>query len=45
MRRVLGFLRRHPLVWIIPLATYAFLIGYVAVKLARAPETEFIYDV
>ena len=45
MRSVLRWLGRHPLVWLIPVATFLFLFGYVAVKLSDAPTTEFIYDV
>ena len=43
--RLLGWLRRHPLVWLVPLLFYLLVFAYLAVKMADAPQTEFIYDV
>jgi len=44
MRPVIAWLGRHPLVWVIPLAFYLTLFGYMVWTLPEAPATEFIYD-
>lgn len=43
MRRVFGYLKRHPLVWIVPVLVYGVLIAYLVTKLASAPTDAFIY--
>jgi len=43
VRRLLHFLWRHPLVWLVPLLTYGVLLVYILTKLADAPQDAFIY--
>ncbi len=45
MRRVFRFLRRHPLVWIVPVLVYGVLLIYLLTKLAHAPQDAFIYRI
>ncbi len=43
MRRLLAFLWRHPLIWIVPVLTYGVLLVWLVRKLADAPQDAFIY--
>ena len=45
MRRLLSFLRRHPLIWLVPLLTYGVLLVYLVSKLQDAPQDAFIYRI
>lgn len=44
-RRWWRYLGAHPLVWLIPVLFWLCMAAYVLLKLAAAPQTEFIYDV
>lgn len=43
MKRLLAFLRRHPLVWIVPVLTYGTVLIWFLTKLKDAPQDAFIY--
>jgi len=45
MRRLLRFLWRHPLVWLVPVLTYGVLLVYLLTKLASAPQDAFMYRI
>ena len=45
MRRVLSYLRHHPLVWLVPLVFFGGLVLVVAVEVAATPDNPFVYDV
>ena len=45
MKGLLGYLREHPLVWIVPLLVIGVLVVGLAWKLAHTPSSPFIYDI
>jgi len=44
MKRLIRYLREHPLVWIMPLLVLVMFLGLLAYKIARTPTSPFIYD-
>ena len=44
MRRLLRYLREHPLVWLVPLVTTTLVLGFLAWKIGRTPASPFVYD-
>ncbi len=44
MKRLLSYMREHPLVWLIPLVTIVGLLSFLAWKIGRTPSSPFVYD-
>jgi hypothetical protein len=38
------YLRRHPLVWLVPVFFLVVVLGFLAWELAKAPSAPFIYQ-
>lgn len=45
MSRLLEYLKRHPMVWIVPVFFLTVVLGVLAWKLARTPDSPFIYRI
>lgn len=44
MRRLIDYLKGHPLVWLVPTFFLTVGLGLIAWKLAKTPANPFIYD-
>lgn len=44
MKALLGYLREHTLVWLIPVLFLSIVLGGLAWKVARTPDNPFIYS-
>jgi hypothetical protein len=45
VKALLDYLRRHPLVWIVPVTFFVLVLGLLAWRIARTPESPFVYRI
>ncbi len=45
LKALFEYLRRHPLVWIVPVTFFVLVLGLLAWKIAHTPESPFVYRI